>query len=392
MKKQILTCFGLYFSLLTILSFPMEPDQNQERQLVVFNQSQESLANQRQQNIAVPIISTSDNPQAGSSSPQINVFATHNHQMGSLPDTAALISDEKAKRFIASAPTSNARRIINMIMKRCSSDPTTPHKGSLKFLFLGESGTGKTLLIKAIIATLKRPFVWMPTQEIMEQNQNSVLQYMKNTVGSFLEKDSPCVIAADDIDRFDKPNATYLLSQYMDQAEVKDRDRHNPHFIFLASANHLDDHSKRICSRSTIVEMRSPDYSSRLKILTHCIKDTSIQYKHGSIEDLAKRTESLSIKNLGDLIDFSIILNDTKAIPYYYLNPPLMEQMLKELLPEEEVKREGESLSVKSVGEQSQDGTSIVILSTVGGIIKFVLTKVAQDWLVNLIQRKIIPK
>lgn len=312
------------------------------------------------------------------------------------PDPSALLSQEQVTKFIDNA-SQKTKNIADIILKRSlqSNDENNPIKGFISFIISGSNGIGKTSIVKAIIEKSGRPFAFLTPCDLIQKNR---LQVLQNAIEPFLKNDLPCIIATDDIEKFHNFSADGneglepddILAQYMDTAEHKDRERNNPHFIFLGTTNNLPEVSRKVYSRSIIFEMNYPEYSSRFKILTDLITNrkgiNSGNCDEKFIESVAQRTEAFSIRDLIHLIDnalYNIQIEQTNNAPGYYLKQIHIETLLKQILPP----KKNTGIIFRGLDFATTSPVSISVGSFLVGILMVIAREkgatVARNWLKN---------
>lgn len=199
------------------------------------------------------------------------------------------------------------RTVIDLLKKR-NNQTTIALKGSVNIIFAGPPGTGKTSLLNAIITILHRNFTFLCAQDFIA-DQISVIH---GELAPLLEKDLPCVIAIDGIDVLhnETQDPNEILASYLDKAERKDRNRSNPHFIFLGTTNNIQSISPMIRERSRIIELEYPDDASRAKFLIYLLQkyqDINLSNCNEKfIQSLAHNTKGFSMRDLNILVTIAI--------------------------------------------------------------------------------------
>jgi len=214
------------------------------------------------------------------------------------------------------------QKVVNSIIEReCrANEDSYPVRNEeyIRIVFTGPPGTAKTTLAEALTLMLNRKFKLIFPVSAMNKYQFCLQQYIDEQIKPLIELDEPCVIVIDEIDQLhaltnkdEGVDPVLTLCHCMDECERKDRGRVSPHFIFLATTNHVDKIPPELKSRLRIVEVKCPDRLLRIEILFDLLfenngVDLSQECDLDFINHLAKKTDGLSIRDLKTIVNVAI--------------------------------------------------------------------------------------
>lgn len=193
---------------------------------------------------------------------------------------------------------------------------STPRRDYIRVLFVGLPGIGKTTLAEAIACKLGRKVRIICPVSGMSKYQFCLQQYIKEQIDPLIDRDEPCVIVIDEIDQLhayrsneNDVDPIMAITNCMDRAEKKDTGRISPHFIFLATTNHLDRIPGVLRSRLRVVEIKHPNNDLRVNIVTDLLTKLNVEedvLNFKFMKSFAGKMKNFSIRDIKTVINVAI--------------------------------------------------------------------------------------
>jgi AAA+ superfamily predicted ATPase len=214
-------------------------------------------------------------------------------------DEISEMSDEFAHMIVNYAPC-EIKKIVAKIKKPVSSNymPT-------RLLLLGQPGTGKTTLAKAIAITTKRRYRFEKAPSLLDQYKNSAIQNLDVLFKSLFKSKQDCVLILDEFDvitdlfKTDKHDkeAVDQFWQLLDDCSLKK----NVLFIGTTNKSYYDFPGQiqtRFIKHRHVVTLTHPSLIYREQLIRHYLKNVSHELSDKFIKALAKQSMSKSNREL----------------------------------------------------------------------------------------------
>ena len=179
-----------------------------------------------------------------------------------------------------------------------------------RFIFYGPPGNGKTTLVHKIAALTDSELMALDGPSIVESYVGRGARNIKNffaDVQERVEKTGKRVIAfIDEIDAIAANNKTEFRSEHesaLQQLWLElDKCKHNQQVFVFFATNHFKKLSKTFLDRfgGNVIEIANPDRQTRRQVLEHYFSKAHIPLESGLLDELVKKTDSLSIRCLED--------------------------------------------------------------------------------------------
>lgn len=181
-------------------------------------------------------------------------------------------------------------------------------------IFYGQPGTGKTFIAEALASELDLPFVKLSGADIQSRWINESSQKVNSLFDeaqTVAEQADGAVIFLDELDsilkrRDSAGNAheedTKVVNEFLNHLE----DTTDHDIVFIGATNRIDSldtagiRSGRIDKK---IQIRMPDYETRISILKAQLRDKPYNLGEGHIREIAEQTSGMSAADLASLVD-----------------------------------------------------------------------------------------
>jgi len=193
-----------------------------------------------------------------------------------------------------------------------------------RFIFYGPPGNGKTTLVHKIAALTDSELMMLDGPSIVESYVGRGARNIKNFFADAQvqaeQTGGRVILFIDEIDAIAANNKTEFRSEHesaLQQLWLElDRCKNNPQIFVFFATNHLTKLSKTFLDRfgGNVIEIANPDEKARLLVLEHYFAKVHLQIKARLLDELAKKTNGLSIRCLEDLVtDVKMAIDIEKA-------------------------------------------------------------------------------
>ncbi len=184
-----------------------------------------------------------------------------------------------------------------------------------RLLLHGPSGTGKTLLAKAIALQSVRKYYFIQTPDLLDSWKNCH-QNLKKEIDFLAKYKEPIAIIFDEMDQI---TDQYKNKNSSDSAmptafwSMLDRCKRSfPHFLIIGTTNNRrNDFPPQVTSRfgkSNIISIPNPAFEIRQQVICYCLKERTHNLSENDIVDFAQRIDGRSCREIESIINDSVIL------------------------------------------------------------------------------------
>jgi len=184
-----------------------------------------------------------------------------------------------------------------------------------RLLLYGPSGTGKTLLAKAIALQSVRKYYFIQTPDLLDSWKNCH-QNLRKEIDSLAKIKEPFAIIFDEMDQI---TDQYKNKNSSDSAmptafwSMLDRCKRSfPHFLIIGTTNNRrNDFPPQVTSRfgkSNIICIPNPAFEIRKQVICYCLKERTHDLSENDIVDFAQRIDGRSCREIESIINDAVIL------------------------------------------------------------------------------------
>lgn len=172
-------------------------------------------------------------------------------------DQPSQLDSELVDDVINSGPVTLRREFIHL------SDPFFKDVCSKSLLFVGKTGTGKTISAKAIAQKLGKEHTFISMTKLGNEYQNSQKRELIKHVCPIIDKKQPHTIILDQVDSFTDNSSAICLADLLDMAKLQ------KNITVIATAQSIKNLPEMISHRfvGTMIYFEKPNWQQRRKLI-----------------------------------------------------------------------------------------------------------------------------
>ncbi len=180
-----------------------------------------------------------------------------------------------------------------------------------RLIFYGPPGNGKTTLVHKVAALTGCELMALDGPSIVEsyvgRGARNIKTFFSDAQARLESTGRRVIVFIDEIDAIAANNKTEFRSEHesaLQQLWLElDRCKQNPKIFVFFATNHFKKLSKTFLDRfgGNVIEIPNPDRQTRRQVLVHYFSKAHIALPDSFFDELAKKTDSLSVRCLEDL-------------------------------------------------------------------------------------------